>query len=82
MAGEFQKSLDKFEKSADWLGDADAPALAALRAMAAELDGGGAKPALYSQWGLHYRALLKRAPSTDDADSDPLEDIINRGRGA
>lgn len=79
--GKFEKAIDDFESAATWLGAVDEPALVSLRAMAEQLDGGDMKPALLSQYGLAYRALLARAPKGDDADTDPLEAALKGAEG-
>jgi len=68
----FQDAVKRFEASADWLGDADLPALVTLRRIADELDGGNMSPALISQFGLTFRDLRKRQ-SSGDGDGDALE---------
>lgn len=79
--GEFQSAVKRFEKANPWLGDAHGIALVTLRKVAAQLDSGDLTPALLQQLGLTYRDLMKRAPESE-GDVDPVEDIINRGRGA
>lgn len=68
----FNEAVDRFEKAAPWLGDADLPAVVTLRAIAVELDNGTRTPALLGQWGLTYRNLLARAPKADEPETDPL----------
>lgn len=53
--------------AADWLTPLDAPAVAQLRIMAAQLD---REPtaALSTSYGTAYRALIKRAPAQTTAD--------------
>lgn len=76
----YTQAVERFKKASPWLSDEDAPALVILESLAEQLDSGDTKPATVSQFGLAYRALLKRAPSSD-ADGDELDGIIKRGRG-
>lgn len=56
-------SVQAFEAEAkDWLTDADAPQLMALRALAKALDSGTFQAALISQFTLVHRGLLARRP--------------------
>lgn len=68
----FEQALDAFIADAQWLGTEDLPALVSLRAIAKSLDGGDINAAMVAQWGLQYRALLKRSPDSAAAPSDPL----------
>lgn len=61
------------EAAAGWLTPLDAPAIAQLRILAAQLD---SEPtaALSTSYGTAYRALLRRAPAR--MVSDELEDLL------
>lgn len=72
----FKDSVDKFKSSAPWLGDEDAPALAALDTLAETIDGGRVEAALISQFGLTYRSLVKRAPAKA-GDRDELGGLLD-----
>ena len=62
--------------SKEWLTDGDAPAIAALRQMARQLDK-RFSAATMAQYGLFLRSLQKKAPS-GEGDFDPLEALLNR----
>lgn len=62
--------------SKEWLTDADAPAVMALKQMAAQLDK-RFSAATMAQYGLFLRALAKKAPDSE-GDVDPLEALLNR----
>lgn len=72
----FTESVAQFETTSTWLSTEDQPALVTLYAIATELDRGPMVPALVAQFGLTYRNLLKRAPQTDEAAGDPLEEAL------
>lgn len=80
MADTFTTSIDDFVEASEWLSDVHKPAVTALRAMAAQLDGGDLAPALLGQFGLMYRALLKEAPRVDSVE-DPLEVALQEAAG-
>lgn len=69
------EAVDAFLASADWLTVEDLPAVTALKTIAMELDTGPFQAAIMSQYGLHYRALLKRRPP-DAPQGDELEDLF------
>lgn len=71
----FTEAVDTFLASADWLGDDDAPMVASLRIMAAQLDK-RFSAATMAQFGLSYRFLAKKAPQGEDT-KDPLEALLN-----
>lgn len=73
----FKRAVADFEEASPWLGPQHAPAVAALRAMAEQLDA-ELVPAMLSQFGLSYRALEKERPK--DVETDPVDDLIRRGR--
>lgn len=69
----FQNAVNKFIKAAYWLGDADLPAVAGLKAAAKALDQGNASPSLLGQYRLLHKQLLEgRSPKADDDDDDLL----------
>ena len=78
MTTTFADALAEFIAASPWLGPLDAPAVAALSAMASELDAGGMTPALLSQWGLTYRNLVRRAPA-DAPEEDEFEAALAEG---
>lgn len=59
----------------EWLTPSDAPAVASLRLMAAQLDK-AYQAALSNSYGLTYRALLKRKPGANQEEGDELDDIL------
>jgi hypothetical protein len=73
----FADSLAAFVTASPWLDDTHEPELAALRFLAASLDGGTAtNPApLIAQWGLIMRSLRKQVP-IDPGAGDPLEKAL------
>lgn len=77
MAG-FVEATEEFVEASEWLGSEDAPAVATLRAVAEQLDGGDLTPALLGQYGLTYRSLLKRRPA-DPPDEDEFEQLLADG---
>ncbi|MFT4051107.1 MAG: hypothetical protein QM677_02515 [Microbacterium sp.] len=73
----YMYAVRKFKKAArTWLSDEDYPAVIALENVARELDAGNVSPAMIGQFGLAYRALLKRQPAAPATEVDPLDDII------
>lgn len=73
-------AVDTFLASAHWLTAEDAPAVATLRALAERLDTDPEPlPAMFSQYGLVYRALLKR--SHGPSEKDPLEAMLDEAAG-
>lgn len=71
----FVSSTEDFLTQAAWLTDADAPAVAGMRAAALALDE-VLNPPVLAQYRLFYTGLLKRAPQTDEAAGDPLEEAL------
>jgi hypothetical protein len=72
----FAEAVETFLEASDsWLTAEDAPAIAALRASARELDT-DLTGALLAQHGLIYRSLLRRKPATP-ATVDPLEALLS-----
>lgn len=67
----FASAVKDFEDASPWLGPQHAPAVAALRAMATQLDAGDMAPALLGQFGLCFRNLAKERPA--ESAKDPLE---------
>lgn len=76
----YADATEAFLREADWLSALDAPAVATLRHLAADLDD-GAGAATVAQYGVAYRALLKRAPAAGDGEGDELEGAL-AGAGA
>ena len=77
--GEFTRSIETFVSASPWIGPLDAPAVAALRAMARVLDtSDGMTPAMLSQWGLAFRALSKKAPA-EAPPEDEFERLLAEG---
>lgn len=74
----FAAAVSDFEAASPWLGPQHAPAVAALRAMARQLDGGDMAPAMLSQFGLAYRNLDKQRPSAKKA--DPLAAALDEAQ--
>lgn len=72
----YSESVDRFLATASWLTDEDLPAVTALKMIALELDTGAFQAAIVSQFGLHYRALLKRKPAVVPT-QDPLEALLD-----
>jgi hypothetical protein len=72
----FAEAVETFLLASDsWLTDEDAPAVAALRASALQLDV-ELTGALLAQHGLIYRSLLRRKPATPPT-VDPLEALLS-----
>jgi hypothetical protein len=78
VASSYAEAVDRFIESAPWLGDADMPALVALRGLAKELDKGSPQAAMVAQFGLIHRALLKRAPAAADGPKDELDEALEQ----
>lgn len=76
----FADALEAFKSANTWLNDSHLPALAAMAAIAKELDAGNVRGDLLSQWGLSHRALLKAAPAAEP-EIDPVEAAIAAARG-
>ena len=72
----FAESVSRFLETANWLDDSHLPSIMALRGLAAELD---REPtaALYAQFGLYHRSLLKAKPVEQSA-LNPFEELIRR----
>lgn len=75
-AGSYTESIETFLESAEWLTDVDVPAVTTLLLLAKRLDEEGFHAQTIAQFGLCYRALLKRAPGGDDEETDPLEALL------
>jgi hypothetical protein len=76
----FTAATEQFLAASDWIGPEHAPAVAAMRLLAAQLDL-ELTAALAAQYGLTYRALLKAQPADPDA-NDPLEQALrDAGQG-
>lgn len=76
----FTESVEEFVSASPWLSAEHAPALATLRAVAAELDGGELVPALVAQFGLTHRALAKERPTGEE--QDPLAAALEEAGSA
>lgn len=76
----FTSAVKDFEGASPWLGPEHAPAVVALRAMAAQLDGGDMAPALLGQFGLAFRALRKERPV--ESAKDPLAAALEEARAS
>lgn len=70
------KAVETFLKSAkDWLLPEDSPATVSLQLLAQQIDT-EPTPALWGQFGLAYRSLLKKKPAAGTEDGDELDDLI------
>jgi len=76
MARSFVATVQEFEDSCKWLSVEDGPALTSLYLMAEELDNNGIQGPIISAFGLAYRSLLKRAPSSSGS-KDELEGLLD-----
>jgi hypothetical protein len=72
----FAEAVEEFLASADWLTAQHAPSVAALKALAVELDK-EVTAALVAQFGVLHRSLLKERPSVVP-DVDPLAELLRR----
>lgn len=72
----FTEAVSRFLETATWLDDSHLPSVVALRGLAAELD---VQPtaALYAQFGLYHRSLLKAKP-LEPTEVNPFEELIRR----
>ena len=68
----FVMSTERFLAAQSWLSDEDMPAVTTLRNIAVMLDALGAEGtvSLMHQYGLVYRNLMKRMPSSGGEESD------------
>lgn len=74
----FKQTAEDFAALDGWRGE-DQPGLAALIAIGGQIDQGHPTPALWSQWGLIYRALNKeRADREHPTEVDPLDGLLKR----
>jgi hypothetical protein len=73
----FAEAVQEFLATADWLTASHAPSVAALSAVAQELDR-EVTAALIAQFGVLHRSLLKERPSVQTV-SDPLAELLRRG---
>lgn len=76
LTATFAQAVARFLEVANWLDDSHLPAVIALRVMAEELDR-EPTPALYAQFGLYYRSLVKAKP-VEQAAMNPFEELIRR----
>lgn len=67
-------ATETFIKGLDWIGETEEPMITALRHMAASLDK-RFSAAMFAQYALAYRHLLKRAPNSEG--QDPLEALLD-----
>lgn len=72
----FTESVEQFLADATWLDATHAPSVAALRAVAKELDF-EVTAALIAQFGVLHRSLLKEKPSRV-VNEDPLVELLRR----
>lgn len=72
----FTASVEEFLANADWLNAQHAPAVAALKALAIELDR-EVTAALVAQFGVLHRSLLKERPKVE-TEHDPLAELLRR----
>jgi hypothetical protein len=70
------EAVAKFLETADWLDDSHLPSVMALQGLAAELDR-EPSPALWAQFGLYHRSLMKAKPS-DNTVTNPYEELLRR----
>ena len=75
MSMTFTEAVEKFLAEASWLSGADAPMVASLQIMAAQLDK-RFSAATMAQFGLSFRYLAKKAPA-DEGTKDPLERLLD-----
>lgn len=73
---QFAESVESFLAQAVWLNATHAPAVAALKAVARELDN-EVTAALIAQFGVLHRSLLKERPKLE-VDVDPLAELLRR----
>lgn len=73
---EFTEAVKVFLAEADWLTASHAPAVAALKAVALELDR-EVTAALIAQFGVLHRSLLKERPKVE-IEVDPLAELLRR----
>ena len=72
----FKTQVNRFRKSATWLGPNHAPGVQLLIALATELDNGKINAGLATAFRQTWRALLDAKPDTEVAVSDPVDDLI------
>jgi hypothetical protein len=72
----FAQAVSRFLETATWLDDSHLPSVMALRGLAADLD---REPtaALYAQFGLYHRSLLKAKP-LEPTEVNPFEELLRR----
>lgn len=76
LTATFAEAVSRFLETATWLDDSHLPSVMALRGLALELD---REPtaALYAQFGLYHRSLLKEKPVEQGA-NNPFEELLRR----
>ena len=72
----FENAVQEFLGTADWLTASHAPSVAALVAVAQELDR-EVTAALIAQFGVLHRSLLKERPKVE-VETDPLAELLRR----
>jgi len=72
----FENAVQEFLGTADWLTASHAPSVAALKAVAQELDR-EVTAALIAQFGVLHRSLLKERPKVE-VETDPLAELLRR----
>jgi hypothetical protein len=72
----FADAVKEFLAEADWLSASHAPSIAALVAVADELDR-EVSAALIAQFGVLHRSLLKERPKVE-TETDPLAELLRR----
>lgn len=74
----FEDTAKDFAALPGWRGE-DQPGLAALVAIGQQIDRGHPTPALWSQFGLTHRALVKaREERERPTEADPLDALLKR----
>lgn len=73
----FSEAVRDFLTEATWLNASHAPSIAALVAVADELDR-EVSAALIAQFGVLHRSLLKEKPKVVDS-VDPMVELLRRG---
>lgn len=71
----WSESVETFLEAATWLGEEDAPMVAALKAVAEKLDE-EVQAAMVNQFGVTYRTLMKKKEG-DGSEVDPLDALLN-----
>jgi len=72
----FKTQVNRFKRSATWLGPNHAPGLELLIALAKELDEGHINAGMATAFRQTWKTLLDAKPTTDGAPADPVDDLI------